>query len=181
MYHASAVACIVEAETLTLRQMSAKPIFTKEQHALIRAAAVRVWEAQFKGQSSPQRKMALALGVTQQTISNLLKGKYKPAIRVADEIATLDGHHSLDELIGPYGKDNGAHASGGSVAPMKDEPFSNLSVCIQFFAATKHWSPWTIAAARAGFFGTTDFPPPEWVAKLDSLEKTLERARKAGG
>ncbi len=162
--------------------MAAKPVFTKEQHALIRGAATRVWETKFKGQPAPQRKMALALGVTQQSISNLLKGKYKPAIRVADEIATLDGHHSLEELIGPYGKDNGAAGSaypGSSMGPKSDEPFANLSICIQFFAASKHWSPWTVAAARAGFFGTTDFPPPEWVGKLDHLEKALERARKA--
>lgn len=160
--------------------MAAKPVFTKEQHALIRAAAIRVWETKFKGQPSPQRKMALALGVAQQSISNLLKGKYKPALRVADEIATLDGHNSLEELVGPYGKD-GAHTYG-SVGPAvnpKDDAFANLTVCIQFFASSKHWSPWTIAAARAGFFGNADFAPPEWVPKLDMLEKALERARKS--
>jgi len=49
---------------------------------------------------------------------------------------------------------------------------------MRFYASSKHWSPWTVAAARAGFFGSTDFAAPEWAGKLDILEKALERARK---
>lgn len=56
----------------------------------------------------------------------------------------------------------------------------HLDVCLQFYASSKHWSPWTIAAARAGFFGNSDFAPPEWAGKLDALETALNRARKAG-
>lgn len=175
-YHASSRACACYAVTLTLRNMAAKPVFTKEQHALIRAAAMRVWESKFKGQPSAQKKMALALGVSQQSISNLIKGKYKPAIRVADEIATLDGNNRLEELIGPYGKLDESTAPPAKEA--RGSAFTNLGVCIQFFASTKHWSPWTIAAAQAGFFGNADFSPPEWVPKLDLLEKALERARR---
>lgn len=160
--------------------MPAKPIFTKEQHRLIQEAALRVWELKFKGQAQAQKKMALALDVSQQSVSNLLKGKYRPGQRVAEEIATLDGRNSLEELVGVYGKgDEGPESKEVRKGFGEDMSFANLSVCIQFFASTKHWSPWTIAAARAGFFGNADFSPPEWVPKLDMLEKALERARKA--
>ncbi len=159
--------------------MPAKPVFSKEQHALIRTAGVRVWESKFKGQPSAQKKMALALGVSQQTVSNLIKGKYRPALRVADEIATLDGNNSLEELIGPFGKGDDVFSAAPPAKEFRGGMFANLNVCIQFFAATKHWSPWTIAAAQAGFFGNADFSPPEWVPKLDLLEKALERARRA--
>lgn len=159
--------------------MAAKPVFTKEQHRLIQQAAVRVWEGKFKGKDKqPQKKMALALGITQQSVSNLLRGRYRPGIRVAEEIALLDDHNALEELVGPYGREAGEGAPAPSMAVQDDQNFKNLGVCVQFFAATKHWSPWTIAAARAGFFGNADFAPPEWVPKLDQLEKALERARK---
>lgn len=164
--------------------MAAKPVFTKEQQRLIQEAALRVWEVKFKGQPQAQKKMALALGVTQQSISNLLRGKYKPGIRVAEEIATLDARNSLEELVGVYGKGDGESSTGEPSGDSRRSgesagaAFSNLAVCIQFFSTTKHWSAWTIAAARAGFFGNADFAPPEWVPKLDHLEKALERARK---
>lgn len=163
--------------------MPAKPIFSREQHRLIQEAALRVWEVKFKGQPQAQKKMALALDVSQQSVSNLLKGKYRPGVRVAEEIATLDGRNSLEELVGVYGKGDegpasGEPESGPRHAAESSGAFGNLSVCIQFFSTTKHWSPWTIAAARAGFFGNADFAPPEWVPKLDHLEKALERARK---
>lgn len=159
--------------------MPAKPIFTREQHRLIREAGIRVWESKFKGQPAAQKKMALALNISQGSISNLIKGKYKPAFRVADEIATLDGHNTLEELIGPYGRpEDDVTRPADEAVSVGSGPFANLTVCIQFFASTKHWSPWTIAAARSGFFGNADFSPPEWVPKLDLLEKALERARK---
>lgn len=159
--------------------MPAKPIFTNEQHRLLKEAAIRVWGDQFKGKKAAQTKMALALGITQQTVSNLLKGTYKPSLTVAKSIATLDGRNSLEELIGVYGEGEvGDDVPATERPPQAPDPFGNLSICIQFFASSKHWSPWTIAAARAGFFGNADFAPPEWVPKLDLLEKTLERARK---
>lgn len=158
--------------------MPAKPVFTKEQHRLIQEAALRVWEVKFKGQASAQRKMALALGITQQSVSNLLRGTYKPGLRVATEIAILDGKNSLEELVGTYGTGDEEPAGAASRAEVGPAPYTNLTTCIQFFASTKHWSPWTIAAARAGFFGNSDFAPPEWVPKLDHLEKAMERARK---
>lgn len=156
--------------------MPAKPVFSKEQQRLIHDAALRVWEAKFKGQPSAQKKMALALGITQQSVSNLLRGTYKPGIKVATEIAILDGHETLEEIVGVFAE---PEADRPSTKSLDDSgQYGNLTVCIRFFASTKHWSPWTIAAARAGFFGNADFAPPEWAGKLDQLEKALERARK---
>lgn len=160
--------------------MPAKPVFTKEQQRLIQEAALRVWEVKFKGQPAAQKKMALALDITQQSVSNLLRGTYKPGVRVATEISILDGRNSLEELVGAYATREEEEVPSGQRAPSEagPTPYANLTTCIQFFASTRHWSPWTIAAARAGFFGNSDFSPPEWAPKLDNLEKALERARK---
>ena len=158
--------------------MAAKPVFTKEQHRLLQEAGIRVWETQFKGQKSAQTKMALALRVSQQTVSALLKGTYKPSLRVAKEISVLDGRNTLEELVGVYGTEDVDERPATSAIAKGPDPYANLTVCIQFHAASKHWSPWTIAAARAGFFGNADFAPPEWAGKLDHLEKALEKARK---
>lgn len=159
--------------------MPAKPVFTEDQIDTIQSAATRVWRKQFKDQPKPQVKMALALGVSQQSISKLLKGEYKPGVKVATEIAVLDGKESLEDLIGEYGAPEAAHAAIES-GLTNGSGFVNLDICVQFHAATKHWSAWTVAAARAGFFGNADFAPPEWVKKLDGLERALERARKVG-
>ena len=158
--------------------MAAKPVFTKEQQRLIHDAALRVWEAKFKGQQAAQKKMALALGISQQSVSNLLRGTYKPGIKVATEIAILDGRESLEELIGVFGEPEHSSQNGVSSLSPDEGPYANLTVCIRFFASSKHWSPWTIAAARSGLFGNADFAPPEWAGKLDQLEKVLEKARR---
>lgn len=162
--------------------MPAKPAFTADQYEEIVAAAVRVWQTKFKPQKKTQEDMALALGITQQSVSNLIRGTYHPGIKVARAIANLDGK-TLEQLIGDYAVDvlpgplplaetTGAYgAPGGAMFP-------NLTVCLQFHSSSKHWSPWTIAAARAGFFGNADFAPPEWSGKLDHLERALEKARK---
>ncbi|HET9045117.1 MAG TPA: hypothetical protein VFN70_18305 [Burkholderiales bacterium] len=176
--------------------------FTPAQAQVIRATALKIWHEKFewmkatkKTKTSParlggQEAMALALGVSQQTVSSLLDLKgagnnYTPGYTVATAVANLDGK-TLDDLIGQYSHPDAADdddapesatakraTSGGS-----GSTFANLDVCISFHAATKQWSPWTIAAARAGYFGLADFAPPEWVGKLDALEKTLERGRK---
>lgn len=154
--------------------MPAKPVFTDEQQEILHAAARRVWKTKFEKEGKTQKDMAYALGITQQSVSNLLKGTYKPGLQVASEIAILDGKE-LEDLVGDFAAPQ-ATANGyvGTIA------FANLDVCIQFHSSTKHWSPWTIAAARAGFFGNSDFAAPEWATKLDQLEKALERARKVG-
>lgn len=160
--------------------MPAKPTFSPEQRQVIHAAAKRVWKSKFawmkKDGEHPggQEAMALALGVTQQTVSNLLKGTYHPGAAVAAAIANLDGQ-TLEQLVGDFHHPEPESAATPTAPP---ESFSNLSTCIAFYASSKHWSPWTIAAARAGYFGQADFAPPEWASKLDSLERVLEKSRK---
>lgn len=161
--------------------MPPKPTWTTEQKEVLHATALRVWKAKFKDlrkdgdRPGGQEAMALALGLSQQSVSALLKGTYVPGIKIARNLANLDGK-TLEQLVGDFEDDDvplqpGLAFNGGT--------FANLDVCVRFFASTKHWSPWTIAAAKAGFFGNADFAPPEWAIKLDHLEKALERARKA--
>lgn len=158
--------------------MAGKPVFTDEQKDILHEAGKRVW-ARMKKDGKTQEDMALAMGVSQQSISNLIKGSYSPGLKPARQLANLDGK-TLEQLVGDYGADEPSSDGGNTRVPSATSGFVNLDVCIQFHAATKHWSPWTIAAAKAGFFGLADFAPPEWVNKLDALEKALERARKAG-
>lgn len=135
---------------------------------------MRVWR-RFKANKKTQEDMALALGISQQSVSDLLKGSYRPGYKPAMMLANLDGK-KLDELLDDWADPGEVKAGAAEAVLPKD--FPNLDVCIKFYTATKKWSPWTIAAARAGFFGRTDFDGPEWVAKLDLLEKALERTRK---
>jgi DNA-binding XRE family transcriptional regulator len=158
--------------------MAAKKPYTDEQADLIKEAALRVWNKHFRGQARAQVKMALALGVSQQTISKLIAGEYTPSPKIATEIAVLDGKETLEDLIGDFKEAEHAPAAIAAGLVAGHDPFKNLTVCIDFHASTKHWSPWTIAAARAGFFGNSDFAAPEWASKLDALEKGLERMRK---
>lgn len=158
--------------------MPAKPIFTDEQYEVLHTAAMRVWRKHFKDQPKAQVKMALALGISQQSVSKLLQGHYRPGIKVATEIAVLDGKEDLEDLVGEFA----APAAAMPISPQQNglsSGFANLDTCLAFFANSKHWSPWTIAAARSGFFGQADFAPAEWEPKLDQLEKVLERARRS--
>src|SRR5678815_3536971 len=173
--------------------------FTPEQAMIIRATARKVFNRDFawmkavkKTKTTPyrpggQEAMGLALGrVSQQTVSALLdpKNEYSPGYRIAAAVANLDGK-TLDQLIGdfayPEAPDSEPPPAPTAPLPSAHEPFANLTTCINYNAAIKSWSPWTIAAARAGFFGLTDLPAPEWGTKLDMLEKALERARKTNG
>ncbi len=158
--------------------MPAKPIFTDDQYEVIHAAALRVYRKQFKDQPKSQIKMALALGISQQSVSKLLKGEYRPGPKVAADIAVLDGKEDLSDLIGDFAAPSAALTLSPSLNGTAAFNFGNLDTCIAFHAPTKHWSPWTIAAARAGYFGTSDFAPAEWGPKLDTLEKLLEKGRK---
>jgi DNA-binding XRE family transcriptional regulator len=159
------------------RDMPAKKPYTAEQEDLIHEAAQRVWNRKFKGHPRAQINMALALGISQQTVSKLLAGEYTPSPKVATEIAVLDGKETLQDLIGEFPVAEAAHVAIASGLP-GSEPYKNLTVCIDFHASSKHWSQWTIAAARAGYFGNADFAPPEWALKLDYLEKVMQKARK---
>lgn len=154
--------------------MAGKPVFTEEQHEVLHACALRVWK-RFKAEKKTQEDMALALGISQQSVSDLLKGSYRPGYRPARMLANLDGK-KLEQLLEGFSLDEPAPETPSGHAAA----FANLDVCIQFYASSKHWSPWTIAAARAGYFGGADFAPPEWATKLDTLERALDRARKAG-
>lgn len=113
-----------------------------------------------------QRKLALAMGITQQSVSALLDGKYWPSPDKAEHLAILEGFESLEDMIGEYRKPD-----TDSSAPEKP-PATNLDVCIRFHQGSKTWSPWTIAAARAGYFAD-DVSAPEWVSRLDALETKL--------
>lgn len=123
-------------------------------------------------------KLALALGLTQQSVSAIARGKYVPSEKYAKQIAMLEGT-TLEEMVGPYGEKVTAAALGHeppkSVRSMPDL-FSNLDVCVHFYRSKKQWKPWTIAAARAGIFGAEDLQPPEWHDALDALEAVLATA-----
>jgi DNA-binding XRE family transcriptional regulator len=165
--------------------MPAKPVFNAQQMEVIHATARKIWKEKFswmkkrtKEHPPGQEAMALALGITQQSVSSLLKGKYKPGLKVARGIANLDGQ-TLEDLIGDFEDPDAPKSSAPALLGLASTTFKNLDICIQFYASTKHWSPWTIAAARAGFFGTADFAAPEWATKLDVLERALEKVRRA--
>lgn len=176
--------------------MSRKSHFSPAQREIIRATARKIWKTKFEwmkkvkktkthpGHPGGQEAMALALGVSQQTVSSLIdpKGTYNPGFTVATAVANLAGM-TLDALIGDHEEPDDEPAPPDSEQPqmmpmMPPSSFKNLDVCIQFMSSTRHWSPWTVAAARAGFFGNADFDAPAWVDKLDGLERVLEKARK---
>lgn len=168
------------APSLGFQKMAAKPVFTEDQHEVIHIAAQRVYRKHFKDQSkAPQVKMALALGISQQSVSKLLSGLYRPSLKVATELAILDGKESLEDLVGEYATVASSYGPSSPPSPSSGH-FPNLDVCLAFNVGSKTWSPWTVAAARAGFFGPKDFPAPDWQGRLDNLEKVLERARKHG-
>lgn len=149
--------------------MPAKPPFSEPQFRVLLETAKRI-RKRFKNQD----QMALALGIAQPSLSALLKGKWKPGVTTAKAIAQLD-QRTLEDLIGPYGESaepKSARRTSSSSA------FPNLETCVEFHSGSKHWSAWTIAAARAGFWGSRDVAPPEWSAKLDTLEKALEKIQK---
>lgn len=163
--------------------MPAKPVFNEEQLEVILEAARRVFKKDFawmkKTPEHPaaQEAFGLAIGVSQQSASALLKGKYRPGVRVASNIANLDGK-TLKQLVGDF---DDPEPTGPPIATATHAPgqvFANLDVCLQFYASSKQWSPWTVAAARAGYFGNVDIPAPAWAAKLDMLERVLDKARK---
>lgn len=151
--------------------MPAKHTFSKAQYDVL-AATLKKIRKRFKN----QEQLALALHITQPSLSALMKGKWKPSVTVAKAIAHLDSM-TLEDLVGPYGGEAESTVEKAE-HPFLPTPFPNLEVCVRFHGEMKKWSPWTLAAARAGYFGVDDLPPPAWTDRLDSLEKALERARK---
>lgn len=153
--------------------MSPKSTFTKAHVELLlntlRKHRPRFWN---------QEQLALAIGLSQPSLSTMLKGKWRPGVTTARAIANLDGQ-TLEELLGDWQQEEQAPAPAAR-APVTtpDRRYPNLSTCISFHLGVKHWSPWTVAAAAAGYYGDQDFPAPMWVAKLDELEAILAKGRK---
>ena len=152
--------------------MGAKRVFTEEQYETLNAAVRRALAN--KKRFPNQEALALALNLTQPSLSALKHRKWKPGVTTARAIANLEGM-TLEDMIGPFA-DEPAPAASNTNGVGGELP--GLTRCLEFYAGSKHWSTWTVAAARAGFFGLSDFAPPQWEAKLDYLEKALEKARK---
>ncbi len=153
--------------------MPVKTPFTDKQHEILLRAVKHA--SQDKKRFKNQEQLALAIGMTQPSLSAYLLGKWRPGVTIARGIAHLEGV-TLEELVGEFGvKDEGKTG-----AKVKKSGYPNLETCIDFYASTHTWAAWTLAAARAGYFGPEDFPPPRWMEKLDGLEKLLDRSRKAG-
>lgn len=151
--------------------MPAKAPFSKAQYDVL-LSTLKSIKKRFKN----QEQLALALNITQPSLSALLHGKWKPSVTVAKAIAHLDSR-TLEDLIGPYGEPD-QEKTDYTAAIAHLPPYPNLEVCVRFFRTEKSWSPWTLAAARAGFFGDNDIPPPGWSERLDFLERSLDKLRK---
>ena len=156
--------------------MPAKTPFTPKQHDLL----LRVVQEAVKDKKrfKNQEQLALAIGITQPSLSAYMKGKWKPGVKIARAIAHLDGQ-TLEDLVGPFATaaDEPTPKKGRAASASR---YPNLETCIEFHASTREWSPWVLAAARAGYFGPEDFVAPKWPEKLDSLEKIMQSARKGG-
>jgi DNA-binding XRE family transcriptional regulator len=152
--------------------MPKKVTFTDEQIETLFAVLEKA--AKDKKRFKNQEALALAVGLTQPSLSALLRHKWRPGVTTARAIANLAGE-TLEDMIGPLDGPDAERPSTGALAVA----FANLETCIRFYSGTKSWSPWTIAAARSGFFGETDFPAPSWPEKLDGLEQCLAKLRAA--
>lgn len=148
-----------------------RPTFTHAQKVLLHKTANRVFEDKFKSKGK-QTSMAKALGLSQTSVSALLRGVYTPSVEVAAEIALLAGYDDLKDLTGPFYQASPEEVLRSSGAPRT--PFPNLRKCVAFYG--DRWKPWVIAAAEAGYF-EDDVAPAAWEARLDALEKTLRKAK----
>jgi DNA-binding XRE family transcriptional regulator len=151
--------------------MKRQPPFTLAQYKILQETAKKV-----KRGFAKQEEMALALGITQQSLSALIAGRYNPGLRVAVNLANL-AERKLEDLIGPYDTPStpSTHEKPGD--QFLQPGMHNLDICVRFHLGVKAWSAWTIAAARAGFFGPADHHPSEWARKLDTLEGMMQKAR----
>jgi hypothetical protein len=105
----------------------------------------------------------------------MLSGKWRPGLTTARHIASLE-KLDLEDLLPDWSSPPSLRPSSGA----RGDARPNLEKCLVWHEDENRWSEWTIAAARAGVYGTGDFAKSEWVGKLDHLEKALDRARKAG-
>lgn len=152
-----------------------RPTFDLKQKKIIRDTARAVFEEKFKGKEAPQKKMGLALGLSQTSVSALLLGTYVPSVQVAEEIALLAGYENLRALIGPYLHGEREHVDGIEPPPSSGpslRTYPNLHKCIAFHGEDA-WPAYVIAAAKAGYYAD-DVSPKDWVARLDALKKLLK-------
>ncbi len=140
--------------------MPAKQTFTDEQIEIL-LGVVRRARKRFKNQTD----LAKALHITQPALSAMLSGKWSPGVTTAQHIAELD-QLDLTELLPDF------------KAPSKGVELPSLEKVIGYHEDEGRWSPWTLAAARAGFW-EQDASKADWIGRLDLLEKALVRARKA--
>ena len=75
--------------------MPAKPAFTEAQIRVLRETAKKV-----RKRFRTQEEFALALGITQPSLSSLLQGKWRPGVTTAKAIAHLE-QVSLEDLVAP--------------------------------------------------------------------------------
>ena len=144
--------------------MSREKLYSPHQFKQIQTAV----EHQVKKLGN-QKKLALAMGISQQSVASILSGSYRPAPDKAEQVALLEGFESLEEMIGPYTKPEATPAPGAT----KSKTLPNLETCLSFHVGVKSWSPWVIAAARAGYFGPEDTTAPGWIRRLDELEEAM--------
>lgn len=149
--------------------MPAKTAFSDDQIEVL-IGVLRKHQKRFKNQT----EMALALGITQPSLSSMLAGKWKPGLTTAKHIAALD-QATLEDLLPDFRSVQSVRPGPGGGSELV-----NLEKCLSWHDDEDRWATWTVAAARAGVFGTGDFAKAEWVVKLDALEKALARVRKAG-
>lgn len=152
--------------------MPKKSTFTDEQLEMIWDAAERVYNKKFRKSKKAQVNFGLALGLSQQSVSKLLNRNpdYRPGPEYVLNLAMLDGKDSIEGLVGKYEKPE-------KIKRLATSSLRNLEATIVFHEEEKRWSPWTIAAARAKYFGEKDLSPAKWVEKLDELEKRLGHER----
>lgn len=149
-------------------------LFTEIQLKIL-IDTVRRAQRKFKAQGLTQEELAKALDLTQPSVSRLLSGAWKPGLTTARYIAQLEGK-SLEDLIGPVKLDH--EEIGPTSGALAMGRFANLEACVRYHQDEKRWSPWTLASARAGFFGEDDFAPSAWTNKLDELERSLNTVKR---
>lgn len=151
--------------------MPAKAAFTDEQIDVL-LGVVRRHQKNFRNQT----ELAKALGITQPALSSMLSRKWAPGVTTARHVATLE-RLDLEELL-PDWKVVMTSRPGSGNPGSNERP--NLEKCLVWHEDENRWSPWTVAAAREGIYGASDFPKADWVAKLDAIEKALARVKKGG-
>ena len=145
--------------------------FSAEQKLKIIQIANRIFMDKFKGKDRPQVKMGLALGISQTSVSALLRGDYPPSLKVVESLATLAGFEDVRAMVGDY------YVPGRELVNLEVEEkrFPNLRKCIDYHEDNR-WPKWVLATAQAGYF-SDDTTPDKWTARLDQLERSLKKTQ----